>query len=95
MTSSITIRVVVDDDGPTLTLDGRVAWALLQLICAGDRGCTPITNPAPRWSAYVFKLRRLGIVIETIHEPHGGPFAGTHARYVLRSPVSVLGLSHG
>jgi hypothetical protein len=46
--------------------------------------------PGPRWSGYVFKLRRLGILIETLHEQHGGPFPGRHARYVLRSPVMVL-----
>jgi hypothetical protein len=28
--------------------------------------------------------------IETIHEPHAGPFAGNHARYVLRSEVEIV-----
>lgn len=70
-----------------ITINGRVRWALEQLIKAGRNGCTPINNPAPRWSAYVFELRQLGVEIETIHEPHGGAFAGTHARYVLRSIV--------
>ena len=31
-----------------------------------------------------------GIVIETIRETHGGPFAGQHARYVLRSLITIL-----
>lgn len=70
-----------------ITLSGRDAWALRQLIAAGDVGCTPIHQPAPRWSAYVFNLRAMGIDVETIHEMHGGPFPGTHARYVLRSEV--------
>jgi hypothetical protein len=39
---------------------------------------------------YVHKLRQLGIVIETIREAHGGPFSGQHARYVLRSLVTIL-----
>ncbi len=77
-------------DGPVVTVCGREAWALTVLIAAGERGCTPIDTPGPRWSGYVHDLRRRGIVIETKHEPHGGPFAGTHARYVLRSPVTVL-----
>jgi hypothetical protein len=38
----------------------------------------------------VYDLRKLGIVIETIRERHDGPFAGEHARYVLRSPVTIL-----
>lgn len=28
--------------------------------------------------------------VETIDEKHGGAFAGTHARYVLRSPLRVI-----
>jgi hypothetical protein len=75
----------------TRTVIGRDAWALLSLLLAGPRGCTPIQRPAPRWSHYVFKLRRAGINVETIHEGHEGSFAGTHARYLLRDLVSVHG----
>ncbi|MFT3986310.1 hypothetical protein [Aestuariivirga sp.] len=78
-------------DGGTFTATGRDAWALLELLRMGERGCTPIDNPGPRWSHYVFKLKRAhGLDIETIDEKHGGAFAGTHARYVLRSQVEVL-----
>jgi hypothetical protein len=66
---------------------GREAWALDRLRAAGAKGCTPITEPAPRWSAYVHKLRERGVPIETITEPHGGEFAGHHGRYVLRATV--------
>lgn len=66
---------------------GRDAWALNCLIDAGLRGCTPIEQPAPRWSAYVHRLRSLGVPIDTQHEPHGGAFAGTHGRYILRAHV--------
>ncbi len=77
-------------DGHATTIIGRPAWALAELIAAGSRGVTPITHPAPRWSHYVFILRReYGLLIETIDEPHGGQFAGTHARYVLRSDVVI------
>jgi hypothetical protein len=77
-------------DGSTFAIlvSGRVHWALDQLRKAGKAGCTPIDNPAPRWSAYIFDLRGMGIEIETIHEPHEGEFAGTHGRYVLRSTVT-------
>ena len=76
-------------DAPFLiTVRGRDHWALKSLMKAGNKGCTPIDTPGPRWSAYVFSLRALGVDIETIHEPHDGPFRGTHARFVLRSTVT-------
>ena len=77
-------------DGAVVTVRGREAWALLALTVAGERGCTPIDTPGPRWSAYVHDLRRLGVVVETVHEQHAGQFPGTHARYVLRTPVTIL-----
>jgi hypothetical protein len=71
-------------------LAGREEWALSHLLSAGDYGCTPIDTPGPRWSDYVFKLRRRGINIATITESHGGDFPGHHARYILRSKVNPL-----
>ncbi|SIS59049.1 winged helix domain-containing protein [Paracoccus saliphilus] len=71
-----------------IVVQGRVRWALESLLRAGSKGCTPIDTPGPRWSAYVFKLRKQGVCIETIHENHKGPFPGNHARYVLRSYVT-------
>ncbi len=73
-----------------LDLAGREEWALSHLLSAGDYGCTPIDTPGPRWSDYVFKLRRRGIDIATVTESHGGPFAGHHARYMLMSKVERL-----
>jgi hypothetical protein len=88
---SLTIRARIGDaDGPVVIVRGREAWALRMLMAAGDRGCTPIDHPGPRWSGYVHDLRKLGIVIETVHERHGGNYPGTHARYVLRSHVIIL-----
>ncbi len=78
------------NEGRTLSVKGRDAWALDALLRAGERGITPIERPAPRWSQYVFKLRRAGLVVETIDEPHAGAYAGHHARYVLRSQVEVV-----
>lgn len=78
-------------DGKSFIVTGRDAWALDELLAAGLTGCTPITRPAPRWSAYVHALRtERGLNIETVTEPHAGQFAGHHAKYILRSPVEIL-----
>ncbi len=74
-----------------IVVSGRDRWALDELRKAGAKGCTPIDNPAPRWAAYVHNLRALGVVIDTLHEPHAGDFPGTHARYVLRATVTPWG----
>lgn len=81
---------VRDDLGAprVIEVNGRVRWALEQLMESGPKGCTPIEHPGPRWSDYVFKLRKAGILVETVTETHAGPFAGHHARYVLRSSVT-------
>ncbi|CAN1520894.1 hypothetical protein MCELHM10_01094 [Paracoccaceae bacterium] len=80
---------VTPETGETFTVavKGRDEWALDRLREAGPKGCTPIDQPAPRWSAYVHNLRGLGVPIETMTEPHGGEFAGHHGRYVLRARV--------
>ena len=82
--------IITNDDGAerSIWLSGRNAWALSRLIQAGKQGCTPINQPAPRWAAYVHILRtEYGLKIKTITEEHGGPFSGTHGRYVLQSNV--------
>ena len=86
-------RITPADGGDPFTIEakGRDAWALDQLIAAGRKGCTPIERPAPRWSAYVHRLRELGVPIETNWESHGGPYAGKHGRYVLRADVQKGG----
>lgn len=72
-------------------LVGRLAWTIFQLVQAGRKGCTPVNQPAPRWSDYVFQLRNMGFKIETITEKHTGAFAGQHGRYVLRDIVTIEG----
>lgn len=85
----ITARLL--PDGVPFSVQGRDAWALLELIRVGQRGCTPIDHPGPRWAAYVFKLKRKnGLDIETVYELHGGDFPGNHARYILRSAVEII-----
>ena len=89
------IEVTLLSEQPrTFELKGRLGWAIAHLVNAGARGVTPIENPAPRWSAYVFDLREMGIPIETLMEPHDGNYPGTHARYVLTCDAQVrqLGL---
>ncbi|WP_062236901.1 winged helix domain-containing protein [Aureimonas sp. N4] len=85
-----TLRVLVGDAAEPVNIVGRDAWALEALLSAGMIGLTPIDRPAPRWSHYIFKLRGKGIRVETIEEANRGEFKGTHARYVLRSPVTIL-----
>ncbi|WP_247749082.1 hypothetical protein [Rhizobium sp. L245/93] len=91
MTRRVKLTARILPDGLPVQIIGRDAWALRNLVEAGQRGCTPINSPGPRWSHYIFKLRRSGFAIETIHEEHAGPFPGTHARYVLRSEVEIVG----
>jgi hypothetical protein len=69
-------------------VSGRVRWALDRLRAAGAKGWMPIAEPAPRWAAYVHKLRALGVPVETVTEPHAGAFPGHHAHYVLRGSAA-------
>lgn len=80
-----------DGEPFAVSVTGRVRWALTRLQEAGAYGCTPIMQPAPRWSAYIFELRQLGVQIETVTEKHGGDYPGTHGRYVLRCKVTREG----
>jgi hypothetical protein len=84
------LRVRLCEDGPIRMFRGRFAWTLAHLINAGTKGISTIERPAPRWSHYVFRLRRDGVQIETRTEPHGGTYSGHHGVYVLSSPVEVL-----
>lgn len=86
----IKLRVRIGNDGPERTLIGRDAWALNMLIERGQAGATPIDAVGPRWSHYIWKIRAAGIVVETIREKHGGDYSGQHARYVLRTPLTVI-----
>src|SRR4051812_44353657 len=80
------ILIVKAQIGKSSPVRGRDAWALLELKANNDNGCTPIDHPGPRRSGYVHKLRKAGVVIETIREARGGAFSGQHARYCLAEP---------
>lgn len=73
----------------------RIREALDRLIEAGPNGCTSYEHPAPRLASYVHRLKQKGVAIATVKEAHGGPFPGTHARYILVSRVTVLSASAG
>jgi hypothetical protein len=89
----IAFNVNEGEDVRTINPAGRDAWALGELILAGETGCTPLTHVGPRWSGYIFKLRRVyRINVESVEEQHGGEFAGRHVRYVLRSRVAFANL---
>jgi hypothetical protein len=95
MIKRLQLKARTQRDGITFMVKGRDAWALQELISAGPRGCTPIDHPGPRWSAYVFNLKRdHGLNIETRHEAHKGNFPGTHARYVLLDDVEIITPPH-
>jgi hypothetical protein len=82
----ITVKLA---DGRRLSFSGREAWTLRHLVIAGRTGITTIDQPAPRWSHYIFKLRKAGLVITTDYEPHSGAFPGTHGRYRLETPATI------
>jgi hypothetical protein len=77
-------------DGSQQSFEGREAWTLRRLLNAGTTGVTTIDHPAPRWSHYVYKLRKAGLSISTDYEAHKGDFPGKHGRYRLETPVTVV-----
>ena len=87
MSDRITIQM---PSGARLTFTGREAWTLRRLLDTGSAGVTTIDHPAPRWSHYLFKLRKAGLAISTEYEAHSGSFPGTHGRYRLESVVHVV-----
>ena len=93
MSERLTAIIGKGPDARRLNIKGRAAWALRHLVMAGDEGLTAFDAPGPRWSDYVFKLRKAGVPVETIHEHHGGNFPGTHARYRLTAAVEITGVA--
>lgn len=84
-------RIAAGRQARSIVVVGHVAWALRELVAAGPAGVSTFVSLAPRWSAYVFKLRTAGIAINTEHEAHGGQFRGRHARYRLACRVRIVG----
>ena|SRR5215207_4184360 len=84
----VKLKIAVGDRA--LTFEGREADTLNRLVRRGGLGMTSIENHGPRISHYVMKIRRAGLVVDTVREPHDGGFPGKHGRHFLRSPVRVL-----
>jgi len=79
----------LNDEPFWIYVGGRELWALIKLKAVGATGCTAAQVGAARLAAYIFKLRKRGVWIETICEANRGEFPGSHARYVLRSVVEI------
>lgn len=96
MDAPVTKMVARIGDNPSpQVFVGRFAWTLNELVTAGPKGITSLENPAPRISHYVMILRRSGVAITTEDERHAGAFGGTHGRYRLAVPVTVLEVERG
>lgn len=82
------LKVTASGPGGVFTVSGQTARALLALIHAAGRGVTAleVSTWALRLAAYVHSLRRLGLAVSMLREPHPG---GWHGRYVLASPVQL------
>ena len=85
----IKAKIETDEAPITLYLKGRLAWMMQELVAAGDKGISPLHNPAPRASHYVMSFRRKGGIIETDTQRHGGAFPGVHGTYRLKSVVTI------
>lgn len=86
-------RILARGPAGEFAVAGKDAMALEALIKAGKCGviALELSNTwALRLGAYVHRLRRNGLDIETIRETHDN-IGGWHARYVLHSPVTILG----
>ena len=86
-------RILAHGPAGDFLVAGKDAMALEALIKARKCGviALELSNTwALRLGAYVHRLRGHGLDIETIREPHDD-MGGWHARYVLHSPVTILG----
>lgn len=82
-------------DGHPFIETGQVAKVLLALIEAGEAGITPLAREtwSLRLSDHVRKLKnRRGLVIVTLWGRHDD---GRHARYLLRSTVTIIKVISG
>ncbi|NBX67230.1 MAG: hypothetical protein EBQ96_09575 [Proteobacteria bacterium] len=90
--NSPSINLVVKDGKNTArkAVTGRqVVRTIKALVKAGAKGITAleVSTWAFRLGAYIHILRHThGLNIQTLREPHDG---GTHARYVLLTPVTL------
>jgi hypothetical protein len=76
------------DGGPSFTVTGQTATASVALHAAASAGVTAleVSTWAYRFAAYCHELRKKGLEIETVREPHEG---GWHGRHVLHTLVRL------
>lgn len=84
------VELMASDRVTPLFLTRRAEFFLEELLAAGPEGITTIDYPGVRAGDAFFKLRKAGVVIDTVYEQHGGKFAGHHGRYFLRSKIVRL-----
>ncbi|MDW9711865.1 winged helix domain-containing protein [Sinorhizobium meliloti] len=90
---NIRVNVLNDNNEPCglpVTFVGREAYTLRKLLDAGDRGISSLDHVGIRLAHYCMKIRRAGIVIETVKTPQRGEYRGWYGIYKLRSRLSVL-----
>jgi hypothetical protein len=68
---------------------GYVALVLVQLMQAGNRGCSPEELGWARLTGPVSHLRKAGLVIETIYANSPMHGRGLRLRYTLRSQITL------
>jgi hypothetical protein len=72
----------------TVNAKGRTAWLLDILRLTKGKGITTAELSAGiRFSSALHLLRKKGVMVETVMEPHEGKYAGNHGRYFLLSKV--------
>lgn len=84
------VAKAIGPDGRPFTETGQVGKVLRALIEAGETGITPLAREtwSLRLSDHVRKLKnRRGLAIVTLWGKHED---GRHARYVLRSTVTII-----
>jgi hypothetical protein len=86
-------RILAHGPAGKFSVFGKDAMALEALIDSGKSGVTALelsNTWALRLGAYVHRLRGHGLDIETVREAHDD-MGGWHGRYILHSPVTILG----
>ena len=92
--SRLTVAARVLPDGSRLHRPGRDTWALIELVKAGPKGCTPLELLVPAGVGDVHALRHgHGLAIETIHEAHRRRISRNGC--TLRAQHSVLEIISG
>ncbi len=82
------VEVCLRDSGQTLYLPEPLAGAVEALDQAGLAGCNASSHQQTNWPDAVYRLRQLGLEIDTRDDLTGGTYRGRACRYVLRSPVT-------